>query len=619
MRTVIVLCVPFILVTLTATVPPEVSPSTLPLEMEAPSWKLSVTVTTDVPPEKSIHLSWNRDPRVGPYFEIGPWQAGRGGARLEYVERLPILEGQVRGWYRTVGVLPYTVEVSLLFQGPGERARRQSFSLGPSPEWSEFVLPIRRAPESGRSVIIAAGLRRLTEGRVQFAGVTVSGERFQTHFPEQLGPITRPAPPAKQPGEGFYRIGRADGAWWLITPDGRPFYSIGTDGPRFEGGSHEHYLETLRVLGFNSLAGWTDLGSWGPLNDDRVAASRFPPAVFSSLPTSSARGEHDCLSTRPGHTFPDPFDPRWEAYLRAAVRRKAALVGGKSWFVGFFAGNEIDHSDLHRRVYTAHCGTRLQRFLEQRHQNIGRLNAAWGSTFKSFSQLIEQRPDPVVRAGAMYQDFRSFKREIVRHYVDTVLRVIREEVPDHLVFSPRFMLDDVTEWMDVIDLYQPFDAIGVNMYPANLNAGLNRNELAVLDLVHRKTGRPIVISEWSVPALDSGLYGNPDRLDWSYQETVDTQEERARQAAALTAGYYNLPYVIGAHWFTWRDFDSEARQANRGLFKASGEPWEALQKSLASANRLIATHWAQPGRESRLNLPPPSGLFKSKWVLSGGN
>jgi hypothetical protein len=93
--------------------------------------------------------------------------------------------------------------------------------------------------------------------------------------------------------------------------------------------------------------------------------------------------------------------------------------------------------------------------------------------------------------------------------------------------------------------------------------------------------------EWSVPALDSGLYANWDKLDWSYRETVDTQRERARQAARVVSELYNLPFHIGAHWFIWKDVDNETRQANRGLFRSNGEPWTELQDALARVNRLL--------------------------------
>ena len=79
-----------------------------------------------------------------------------------------------------------------------------------------------------------------------------------------------------------------------------------------------------------------------------------------------------------------------------------------------------------------------------------------------------------------------------------------------------------------------------------------------------------------VPAIDSGLYTSKDGLDWSWNEALATQKERAAQAARVAREFYALPYVVGAHWFTWQDFESPRRRANRGLYRASGKPWKVL-------------------------------------------
>lgn len=96
-----------------------------------------------------------------------------------------------------------------------------------------------------------------------------------------------------------------------------------------------------------------------------------------------------------------------------------------------------------------------------------------------------------------------------------------------------------------------------------------------------------LIALLATAALDSGLYANPARLDWSYPQTVDTQAQRARHATQFQADLYNLPFVVGAHGFIWRDIDSPTRQANRGLFRADGTPWPELTSALAELNRRL--------------------------------
>jgi hypothetical protein len=263
--------------------------------------------------------------------------------------------------------------------------------------------------------------------------------------------------------------------------------------------------------------------------------------------------------------------------------------------VAYFADNEISHADLYRHVYSSHCGAALKEFLVARYGgDIRALNLAWGTGFASFDELIATRPEPAARRGAHYQDYQRFARVLVARYIDVTLRVLREEDPDHLVISNRFMLGDVEAWVDYLDLYARYDAIAVNLYPANQTAGLSEAEQALYRLVYERTRRPVLVGEWSIPAVDSGLYNDPTRLDWSWNEVVATQEERARQAACITRDFFNLPFVVGSHWFIWQDVNTERRRANRGLVRADGAPWPELSEALGAISARLRKA-LQPG------------------------
>jgi len=189
----------------------------------------------------------------------------------------------------------------------------------------------------------------------------------------------------------------------------------------------------------------------------------------------------------------------------------------------------------------------------------------------------------------MYADYHDFARLLVKRYVETEVRIIHEEDPGRLVFSNRFMLGEIGDLFDYLDLYSSCDGIAINLYPENITAGLNQAERDILRQVYNRIHKPIVISEWSVPALDSGFYEDPAKSSGSYNAAVDTQLERAMQANKVTIDYYNLPYVVGTHWFTWDEFnDDHGKASNRGLFRSDKQPWQALQDALRGVNARIA-------------------------------
>jgi hypothetical protein len=518
---------------------------------------------------------------------IGPWRAGEWSARWQMRKPLPFGRGTIRGAYRTEGQGVAPVVSGAFFKG-GKKLNRDEFALPPAENWAPFELILRHPPPGADSVAPCFGLSEHTEGRAWFADLSFDDSVKPLAFPAEPPAVTRPAPPAGFPPGARFRLKKAGATWWLVTPEGRPFWSAGTDAHGFkepaEGGK---MAEALRRIGFNSLGGWSDFWRWGPLNDRLIAEGKQPFAAFVALETSDLLESCGRLvdpgekGPPGGHAFPDPFDPAFEPQYRRMVADLAGVCAGKKWLAGWFIDNERDHGRLDRKVWSGHSGKAFRARLERRYRTIGKLNAAWGTAFASFDDLAAKKPVSAVRLGRMYEDCREFAREVVKRFVDTAVRAVREADPGALVFSNRFMLGGIEDTIDYLECYSACDGIAVNIYPSNRAPGIDPEQREVLGRISRISGKPILIGEWSVPALDSRLYDNPDRLDWSFPETVETQAERARQTACVLTDFYNLPFIVGAHWFTWSDFDSAKRQANRGLFTAKGEPWRELQDALA--------------------------------------
>ena len=543
----------------------------------------------------------------GDCLRIGEWRAGRYGARYRTAKRLPGAAGVIRGWYRTQDIYPRQAAVTIQFYKGEQRIGNRSIALNAAPRGAQFEAPVTHAPAGADSFAVAVGLTEHTEGSVLFGGLSFDSAPYEPRFPDGPIALARAAPPAHFAPRKYFGIERSGDTWWLVTPEGRPFYSIGIAPPAFreQESKGREYLAAARALGFNSLSAWHDVKGYAALNDKLMAEGTAPMPQFYALQTrTSGDAGYDTVmdagGAAPGtpaaqaaarggfnHALPDPFDPRWERALRAQVRAMAAAVKGKPYFLAWFADNEREQRDLYRYVWSPNAAKAFRASLERRYGVVAALNKRWATDFASFDDLILRKPEPALRAGAMYEDFRAFSRELLGRYNDILLRTIRQEDPGRLVFTNRFMLGDVNSLMENLDLYSGYDAIAVNLYPANLCVGLADHEKAILRLVHEKSGKPLLLGEWSVPARDSGLYNNPERLDWSWPQTVATQRDRANQTARVQADFYNMPFMLGAHFFIWSDFDSPVRQANRGIFKVSGEPWREMQDGLREVNARI--------------------------------
>jgi len=580
--------------------PARADETALPMTPSVWEQKVFPEAGSSISAAQAATFSFAADEKLGTCLGLGPWHAGQWGIRCESRRRFANAACTVRGYYRTEAPATFHAAVGVLFYREKQKLNGRRIFLPPAETWTPFEFFLRVKHPAADSLAVSLAMTEKSEGKVWFAGVTHAEGAVPLQFSDADPALTRPAPPAALARSKYVRLEQSEGTWWLVRPDGTPFYSTGTDVysvPK-DTAERERVLRIvthLREAGFNSLGGWSNVSSWAPVLDDMMQQGQVPLAAFRALQAGTMKAEFDCLAAPGGqltpteHGFADPFDPRYEQALRSRVRDQARHVQDQPWFAAWFADNEIRFEDLYRRVASPHCAEALLDFLERKYGgDIGRLNTAWDTRFASFEDLAAHRPDPILRRGPIYADFREFSRQTVRKHVEVTLRVLREEDPGRLVFSQRFMLSGLCEALDYLDLFAAYDGIAVNMYPSNQRPGLSEAEKAVLRTVHQKTGRPLLLTEWSIPALDSKLYENPDRLDWSWEQVVSDQTQRAAQAAHVAADHYNLPFLVGSHWFTLRDFNSEKRQANRGLYRSDGEPWPELIRSLEQVQNRFA-------------------------------
>lgn len=533
---------------------------------------------------------------------IGPWFAGEYAARYRYEQDFNILDGTVEGYYKTNNTESGQVQVVVnLKSSGGSSIHKYRYHLPNSDDWIHFELPIRRPPPGSTKIELSFGNAFKNEGIVYFKDLKVSNKKWKNSFPEESPELTRNGAPARFAAGEKWRLEEADGTWWFVKPNGEPFYSLGLELP-FYGSYTADLFPMLKGLSFNTMDGWTNIKDVGPVND----AQDEPLPAIITLQSSSLGGISDygrlvsALGESPNlHTMSDPFDPGWRAAYKARVEGIKAATEGKEWFIGYFADNEVNHTDLHRKVYSNHCSIALKNWLSDRYNgDIENLNTAWNSEYTSFNDLIEKKPDPVVRKGRMYEDYMAFRRVLVAKYVNETISVFEEVYegqPLPLIFSNRFMID-MTEVFDLLDIYaEAYDGISINIYPGSLQVGLPGWAKDTIVKAHDISKKPIIIGEWSVAALDSGLYEDWTRMDWSFEEAFDTQEERAKQAEYVTAEFYNLPFVVGSHWYKWYDFSvskpgsvDTSRNANRGVFDHTGlNPWTKLTGKLKDVHDRI--------------------------------
>lgn len=475
---------------------------------------------------------------------------------------------------------------------------------------------------------------------------------------------------------GRFRVERIAGVWWLVTPDGHGFFSIGVDHLRPEGdfspplgtapyhdnvlaryGSDAAWATATRArladFGVNTIGAFSqpELFPGTIAYTVRLALSEQAPAVPGVPPALVARVTRDY------------FDPAFETGVAATLPGVAGPCASDPWCVGVFTDNEValgaslaqvlPFADAYLLLPPNAPGKRaLQAFLEDRYGgDLAALNATWGLSLASFDDvqsLSALAPAPAaapaspVGTPAQIADRRAFDAHVAARFHQVTHDALRALAPDLLILGSRLLilstrpevLTAIAPWVDVITVnYYEIDpailAIAPS-YPVDYGIPFVRM-FDDLDTMYRLTGKPLLIGEFSYRAADSGL---PNTLP-PFFPTLATQADRAAALGAYLRRVIARPYLLGAHWFQYMDqpatgrFDGENQ--NFGLVTIADDPWPEVTDRLrtvsatAAARRVLAPGGGQKTADCTLEwastspLARPAALPKARFVCHDGD
>jgi hypothetical protein len=412
---------------------------------------------------------------------------------------------------------------------------------------------------------------------------------------------------------GFFRAEKVEGKWWLVTPEGTLFFSLGptgvrtgdttfttgregmfewlpgegdplrrhtswvtgaVQGPIREGQAMNFYGANLeRRYGPDFFAGWAEtalarLPAWGfntiaNWSDERLFGRGVPYVIPGGI-----GGTHNRIPTGNGNTIHDPFDSRFAASVGNSLRAQAERFREDPFCLGWFVDNELSWGTntavaagaLGQAGQGSAAYLALVGMLREKYGEIGKLNEAWGTAFASFAA--------VTAAGTMNEARRGDYAAFAGLHARTYFRVVRERLrvldPNHLYLGARFAGLPGSE---VAAACAEFcDVMTYNIYQRRVEPG-RWEFLNAFD-------KPAMIGEFHFGALDRGM------LHTGLVAT-GTQEERGAAYAEYVRSALAHPAFVGAHWFQWVDQPLTGRTRdgenyNIGLVSIVDEPYREL-------------------------------------------
>ena len=216
-----------------------------------------------------------------------------------------------------------------------------------------------------------------------------------------------------------------------------------------------------------------------------------------------------------------------------------------------------------------------------------------------------------LKGGEIPQETKvEFLRLAARRYFGTIAEAIRRHDPNHLLLGARFAGLGSAHRVVWEEAGMFCDILTFNSYPwADLGENVvylsSRDDTRAADayaLRHSWAGRPLMVTEWSFPTLDSGL-----PCACGAGQRFRTQAERARASELYARTLMALPFMVGFDYFMWVDEPARGisfkfpEDSNYGLVNERGEPYREITEMFARVNRdgdayTLAT--ASPGRAS---------------------
>ena len=427
---------------------------------------------------------------------------------------------------------------------------------------------------------------------------------------------------------GFFRVVEKDGRWRVIDPLGRGMVLLGVDHVKYQGHYsqrtkrsvhhevnkrkfpnkvdwEEDTLARLKKWGFNLLGAGCD-----PALKHRGLVHTVFLSIGDGLCWNPNRPDlYICPNEhRPCSAFPNVFHPQFAAWADWKARTGCAPHRDDPWLFGYFIDNELAWWGRGRR-------------------DTGLFDAVAKLPDTHSAKIAQRRflAERGVKGEPSVDDKLAFLKLAADIYFRVSSEAIRRHDPNHIVMGARFAGiwgAHPVVW-EVSGKY--CDLVTFNVYPwADIDRDVvymssSAKAERAADAFTRQYGyvkKPMLVTEWSFPALDSGL-----PCTGGAGQRFRTQGERTRATELFARTMLSLPFFVGYDYFMWVDEPAEGisdafpEDSNYGLINLQGEAYPEITGMFARLHKEVASG-AKIAMPAERPAPPPKGLTADSFAAT---
>lgn len=430
----------------------------------------------------------------------------------------------------------------------------------------------------------------------------------------------------------FFRTYFDGNRWWLVTPNGTPFFATGLGAvtnrrpsgitgresmfqwlPDQTGYFSDCYSPTGRVYRDGIIRGtsfdfyWANckrkynpstlLDSWKSQTVRRMRSwgfntlSPFGASFMHGTAPDVAQlltgGTDNTISPIDGHwrPMPDVWDER---FADSIALNNSSIINSFKWddkLIGYIVDSEMSWTSYgpvpqYAVVYAAwntqggtiRTKSRMVSMMVNKYRTIEALNAAWGTSFRDFAYIQRPVELPSKPNAALLKDCSDMLLDYARRYFSTVRTALKALDPNHLYMGSKitFFIPEVLQAAN-----ESCDVISYNAYTLPNTA--NQPWL-------NSFTKPAFICEFAGGSQELGLpFGGGN--------TFLTNAERPNYYRAFMQTATSNPQLVGACWFQYVDAplsgqDGEGQCTNNGFVDATDTPYADMVAAARNANYL---------------------------------
>lgn len=462
---------------------------------------------------------------------------------------------------------------------------------------------------------------------------------------------------------GFFRTEKRDGRWYLVTPEGNPFYSLGVNAVTTE--QSATYVEGREAM-FTGLPksgealanyfGTSDSRSDTGANQGRVFASgrwfdfykanlqrsygQFDPVAWRAhsqdrlqawgfntlggwsdagfagderMPFTlslSIRGDYSTISTGVDWwgQMPDPFDPRFAMATERAVAIAARDYRDNPWLLGYFADNELAWAgpagDPNGRYALAYATLRLSTDVPAKRAFLKQLRDKYrNQSGLSRAWGIELQAWELMEDPGFQAPLPSAEFPAIEQDMQAFLRLYADTyyktISDSLDWHAPNHL--LLGGRFASSIPEAVDACARFCDVLSFNFYTREPQQGYDFAALRQLDKPLMVTEFHFGSRDRGPF-------WGGVAEVYKEEERAPAYAHFLSKALEEPQIVGVHWFQYLDQPVTGRlldgeNGHLGLVGITDRPWDGFVKGVRKANQNVPNILLKPLPQMRSEKP----------------